>query len=124
MRGTKKRSFTGKFTGGGAGKTEPASREWRREAAASRINQKRATRVKPSRPYFFVEEEGFTTEHTESTEKNVRVQVKTTAGRQEVDQKCPPRTAVATKAWGVCECKGKKAAKSRPYGSAERGLTG
>jgi hypothetical protein len=57
MRGTKKRSFTRTFIGGGAGKTEPASREWRREAAASRINQKRATRVKPSRPYFFVEKE-------------------------------------------------------------------
>ncbi len=54
MRGTKERSFAGKLTGGGKGKTEPALREWRREAAASRINQKRATRVKPSRPYFFV----------------------------------------------------------------------
>jgi hypothetical protein len=53
VKGAKKRSFLEKFTGGGAGKTEPASREWRREAAASRINQKRATRVKPSRPYFF-----------------------------------------------------------------------
>jgi hypothetical protein len=74
MRGTKKRSFTRKFIGGGAGKTEPASREWRREAAASRINQKRATRVKPSRPYFLCvegrEEKGFTTEDTESTEKS------------------------------------------------------
>ena len=54
MRGTKERSFAGKLTGGGKGKTEPALREWRREAAASRINQKRATRVKPSRPYFFL----------------------------------------------------------------------
>jgi len=54
VRGTKERSFSGKFTGDGAGKTEPDSSGWKREAAASRINQKRATRVKPSRPYFFV----------------------------------------------------------------------
>jgi hypothetical protein len=53
VRGTKERSFSGKFTGNGAGKTEPDSSGWKREAAASRINQKRATRVKPSRPYFF-----------------------------------------------------------------------
>jgi hypothetical protein len=69
VKDTKKRSFLEKFTGGGAGKTEPTSREWRREAAASRINQKRATRVKPSRPYFFVaegrKEKGFITEGTE-----------------------------------------------------------
>ena len=66
MRGTKERSFSGKFTGDGAGKTEPDSSEWKREAAASRINQKRATRVKPSRPYFFGgEEKDFITEFTE-----------------------------------------------------------
>jgi hypothetical protein len=36
VRGTKERSFSGKFTGDGAGKTEPASSGWKREAAASR----------------------------------------------------------------------------------------
>jgi len=67
VRGTKERSFSGKFTEDGAGKTEPDSSGWKREAAASRINQKRATRVKPSRPYFFGgrEEKGFVTEFAE-----------------------------------------------------------
>ena len=61
-----------KFTGGGKGKTEPASRERKREAAASRINQKRATRVKPSRPYFLwlKEDKGFATQDTENTENS------------------------------------------------------
>jgi len=78
VRGTKERSFSGKFTGNGAGKTEPDSSGWKREAAASRINQKRATRVKPSRPYFFGgrkekrrEEKGFTTEFTEEEHRGL-----------------------------------------------------
>jgi hypothetical protein len=73
VRGTKERSFSRKFAGGGTGKTEPDSSGWKREAAASRINQKRATRVKPSRPYFFgAEEKSFITKFTEEEHRGHR----------------------------------------------------
>jgi len=77
-----KEELPGEIHRDGEGKTEPASREWRREAAASRINQKRATRVKPSRPYFFGSQ--CLAGKAESTLRKIR------SGQAEVTEKSNP----------------------------------
>jgi len=74
MRGTEERSFSGKLTGDGAGKTEPglvsgSERQQLRESIKrGRRGSNRVALI------FLVEEEGeekgFTTEDTENTEKS------------------------------------------------------
>jgi len=90
-----KEELPGEIHRDGEGKTEPASREWRREAAASRINQKRATRVKPSRPYFFGSQCLAGKAEAEEKALSQRAQRKSTlrkirAGQAEVTEKSNP----------------------------------